>query len=161
MRTSKTVQWEGRITPDPAQRVDDVLFGSQHRRRFQVFLVAGFAILAIVLAAVGIYGVAAYTVTQRAKEVGIRIALGARPTTVILLVLKQGTLPVILGAISGIVGAAALSTLIANLLYGVSPSDINTFSIVLIFILAVGVVSIYVPARRAAKLEPAVVLTEE
>jgi ABC-type antimicrobial peptide transport system permease subunit len=144
-----------------AQRVEDSLFGSQYRRRFQVFLVTGFAILAIVLAAIGIYGVAAYSVTQRAKEVSVRIALGARPADIILLVLKQGTLPVIGGAIAGLVGAAALSRAIASLLFGVSPADINTFSIVLIFILAVGVAAIYVPARRAAKLDPVAVLADE
>jgi putative ABC transport system permease protein len=144
-----------------AQRIEDSLYGSQHRRRFQVFLVTGFATLATVLAAIGIYGVAAYSVTQRAKEISMRIALGARSADIVLLVLKQGTLPVILGAIAGIAGAAALSRVIANLLFGVSPSDINTFSVVLIFILAVGVASIYVPARRAAKLDPAAVLTEE
>ena len=141
--------------------IEDMLFGSQHGRRFQVFLMGGFAILAIVLAAVGIYGVAAYTVTQRGKEISVRIALGARPADVTLLVLKQGTLPVILGAVLGTAGAAALARVIANLLFGVSPSDISTFSIVLIFILVVGVASIYVPARRAAKLDPAAVLTEE
>ena len=144
-----------------AQRIDDLLFGSQSRRRFQVFLVVGFAILATVLAAIGIYGVAAYTVTQRAKEMSIRIALGARPVDIILLVVRQGTLPIIVGAIVGIAGAAALSRVIVSLLFGVGPSDIQTFSMVLMFVLAVGVTSLYVPARRAGKLHPAAVLTEE
>jgi ABC-type antimicrobial peptide transport system permease subunit len=140
-----------------AQRIDDLLFGSQSRRRFQVFLVVGFAILATVLAAIGIYGVAAYTVTQRAKEMSIRIALGARPVDIMLLVVRQGTLPTIVG----IAGAAALSRVIVSLLFGVGPSDIQTFSVVLMFVLAVGVTSLYVPARRAGKLHPAAVLTEE
>jgi len=144
-----------------AQGIEDALYGSQSRRRFQVFLVAGFAVLAILLAAIGIYGVAAYTVTQREKEVGIRIALGANPVDVMLLLVKQATLPVILGAFAGVAGAAALSRVIVNLLFGVSPSDIPTFLGVLLFVLAVGVTSIYVPARRAAKLEPAAALTEE
>jgi predicted permease len=144
-----------------AARIEDVLFGSQARRRFQAFLVAGFAVLAIILAAVGIYGVAAYSVAQRAKEVGIRIALGARPLDVILLVLKQGTLPIVLGAFAGIAGAAELSKLTANLLFGVSPSDLPTFSTVLVLVLAVGAVSIYFPARRASQFDPAAILTEE
>jgi putative ABC transport system permease protein len=144
-----------------AQRIEDLLVGSQSRRRFQVFLLAGFAILAIILAAVGIYGVAAYTVSRRAKEVSIRIALGAKPGEVILLMLKQGTAPVFLGALAGIGGAAALSRVIVNLLFGVSPFDFQTFAFVLIFVFLVGVTSIYLPARRAAKLEPASVLTDE
>jgi putative ABC transport system permease protein len=138
-----------------------LLIGSQSDRRFQVFLVAGFAILAIVVAATGIYGVAAYTVTQRAKEMSIRIALGARPVDVMSLLVKQGILPIVVGAIAGIAGAAALSRVIVNLLFGVSPADLQTFSMVLMFVLAVGVLSIYVPARRAGKLQPAAVLTEE
>jgi putative ABC transport system permease protein len=143
------------------QPIEDILLGSQSSRRFQVFFVAGFAMLAIVLAAVGIYGVAAYSVASRVKEVSIRIALGAKPIDVILLLLKQGTLPVILGALAGIGGAAVLSRAIATLLFGVSPSDLQTFAFVLILVLVVGVTSIYVPARRAARLDPAGVLTEE
>src|SRR5262249_39560934 len=140
-----------------AQEIEDLLFGSQSGRRFQAYLVGGFATLAIVLAAVGIYGVAAYTVTQRAKEISIRIALGAKPVDVILLVLKQGTLPVIVGVFAGVGGAAALSRIIVSLLFGVTPSDIQTFSLVLIFVFTVAVTSIYVPARRATKLDPAAV----
>jgi predicted lysophospholipase L1 biosynthesis ABC-type transport system permease subunit len=144
-----------------ALRAEDMLFGSESRRRFQTVLLGGFALLAVFLAVIGIYGVAAYTVTQRAREVGIRLALGARPVDVVLLVLRQGMFTIIAGTLAGLAAAAALSKLMAGLLFGVSPSDASTFSGVLFLVLAIGVLSVYLPARSASKVDPAIVLSEE
>ena len=113
------------------------------------------------LAAIGIYGVAAYTVTRRAREVGIRLALGAHRAEVILLVLRQGMVTIAAGAIAGAFAAIALSRLLANLLFGVSPSDSPTFIGALLFVLLVGVLSIYWPARAGSRVDPVIVLSEE
>ena len=142
-------------------RIEELLSTSESGRRFQTFLLAGFAIVAAFLAAIGIYGVAAYTVTRRAREVGIRLALGAHPTEVILLVLRQGMVTIAAGAIAGAFAAIALSRLLANLLFGVSPSDSPTFIGALLFVLLVGVLSIYWPARAASRVDPVIVLSEE
>ncbi len=142
-------------------RGEDMLFGSETRRRFQTFLLGGFAVLAAFLAAIGIYGVAAYTVMRRSREVGIRLALGARRADVVLMILRQGMFTIVAGAIVGMLTAAALSRLLASLLFGVSPSDSSTFSSVLSLVLLIGVLSVYLPARAASRVDPAIVLTEE
>jgi putative ABC transport system permease protein len=145
----------------PALRAEDTLFGSETRRRFQTSLLAGFAILAVFLAAIGIYGVVAYTVRRRAREIGIRIALGARPSDVVLAVVKQGMFTIVAGAIAGVVAAGALSRLLASLLFGVTPSDTSTFSAVVFLVLLVGILSVYLPTRAASRLDPVIVLNEE
>jgi putative ABC transport system permease protein len=144
-----------------ALRAEDMLFGSETRRGFQTFLLAGFALLAVFLAAIGIYGVAAYTVMRRAREVGIRVALGARPAHVVLMVLRQGMFTIIAGATTGVLAAAALSRVLAGLLFDVSPSDPSTFSGVLSLVILVGALSVYLPARAASKVDPVIVLNEE
>src|SRR5262249_13966459 len=98
-----------------AGRVQDLVTGSQSRRRLQTFLLAAFASIAVFLAAIGIYGVIAYAVAQRAREVGIRLALGARHTDVVLLIVKQGAVTILAGILAGVLGASGLSRLVANL----------------------------------------------
>jgi putative ABC transport system permease protein len=142
-------------------RLEDMLSDAQTGRRFQTFVLSSFALLAMFLAAVGIYAVSAYTVTQRVREIGIRIALGARPSDVVAMIAKQGMLTIVVGAIVGVIGSAALAKALAILLFGVSPLDLPTFAAVLGLVVFVGFVSAYVPSRRASRVDPLVALTDE
>jgi putative ABC transport system permease protein len=144
-----------------AGRVQDLVTGSQSGRRLQTFLLAAFAGIAVFLAAIGIYGVIAYAVAQRAREVGIRLALGARHADVVLLIVKQGAATILAGIIAGVLGASGLARLVSNLLFGVSPSDVPTFSAVLALVFLVAIVSAYLPARRASRVDPAIALSNE
>ena len=141
--------------------MEEMVAESGSLRRFDMWLIGAFAGLALVLAAVGIYGVMAYSVSQRTREIGIRIALGAQRQSVLRLILGQGAKLAVAGVIVGLIGAFALTRLMASLLYGVSPRDLATFSVVpwLIFILILG--GCYIPARRAAKVDPMVALRYE
>jgi putative ABC transport system permease protein len=140
-----------------AARVED----SIARPRLSVLLLSGFSALALVLAAIGIYGVMAYTVAQRTREIGVRMALGADPANVERLVVRQGMQPALLGVAVGLVGAFAASRLIASLLYGVSAVDPVTFALVPVFLAAVALLATYLPARRATRVLPSVALQSE
>ena len=130
-------------------------------RRFDMWLIGGFAGLALALAAIGIYGVMAYSVSHRTREIGIRMALGAQQTSVLRLVMVQGAKLAIAGVITGLIGAFALTRLMESLLYGVSPRDWTTFSVVPLIVLAMILAGCYIPARRAAKVDPMVALRYE
>jgi predicted permease len=136
--------------------VDEELGG-----RTQVLqLLGGFAALALVLAAVGIYGVLAYLVSQRRREIGLRMALGAGRWTVAAAVARQAAGFTVIGVIAGAAGASAATRLIATLLYGVSPLDLRTFAAVALLLVIVALAAAFVPARRAAAVSPAVALRE-
>jgi ABC-type antimicrobial peptide transport system permease subunit len=125
------------------------------------FLLAAFAATALVLAALGIYGVIAYSVVQRTREMGIRVALGARAEDVLRLVMRQGLTPVLIGLAIGLGAAAAGSRVLRSLLYGVAATDVATYAVVAGFLAAVAAAASYVPARRAARSDPMMALREE
>jgi putative ABC transport system permease protein len=131
------------------------------RPRLSVWLLTGFSALALVLAAIGIYGVMAYTVAQRTREIGVRMALGADPRNVKRLIVRQGMQPALLGVGVGLVAAIAASRLIASLLYGVSAVDPVTFVLVPLFLVGIALLATYVPARRATHVPPTVALQSE
>ena len=122
--------------------------------RFSMTLLALFAAIATVLAAVGLYAVMAYAVSQRRQELGVRMALGAEPRAVLGLVVGHGMRVAAIGIVAGLVGAFFASTLLRRLLYGVSPTDVTTFAGVAVLLLGVAFLASYLPARRAARLDP-------
>ncbi|HEX6052964.1 MAG TPA: ABC transporter permease [Gemmatimonadaceae bacterium] len=141
--------------------MDDVFADSVARQRFLAQLLGIFAALALALAAVGTYGVLSYLVTERQREIGIRMALGANRTNVLSLVLRQGLSTTVIGLVLGIGGAMGLTRLATSLLFEVKPTDPLTFGAVAGVITLVALVACVVPARRATKVDPIVALREE
>jgi putative ABC transport system permease protein len=139
--------------------MDDVVANSLGTRRVSMQLFAVFGCAALLLAALGIYGVMAYSVAQRTHEIGIRMALGAQKSDVLRLVVSQGMMLAAIGVVVGLVGALGLTRVISNLLFGVGASDPTTFIVISLLLIAVAFVACYLPARRAAKLDPVIALT--
>jgi putative ABC transport system permease protein len=124
-------------------------------------LLGVFSVIALVLATAGIYGVMAYFVTQRTREIGVRIALGAQWRDVLKLILRSGMTLVVLGLTIGLAGALALTRLMATLLFEVSPTDPITFGGVALCVILATLLACYIPARRATKVDPMVALRYE
>ena len=141
--------------------MDDVIAQSMSPQRFNVQLLAAFAGLALVLAAVGIYGVLSYTVRRRIREIGIRMALGASQSDILRLVVTDGMKPILIGVAAGLIAAVALSRLVASLLFGVPATDPLTFTAVSLLLLVVGIAANTLPAYRATRVEPTQTLREE
>jgi Acidobacterial duplicated orphan permease len=144
-----------------ARTIDQLLGESVARPRFYMLLLGAFALCALVLAAIGIYGVMAYVVGQRTHEIGVRMALGARGTQVLHEVVARGMRPAVVGLVLGLAGALALTGVLSKLLYGVSATDPLTFVGVAIVLGAVALLANWIPARRAARVDPAIALRSE
>jgi putative ABC transport system permease protein len=143
------------------QTMDSLLKGELASQRFNAALLAAFAIFAVFLAAIGIYGVMAYSVHQRVREVAIRMALGAEPRDVLWMILSRGLVLAATGLVFGLTGAFALTRLLGTLLYKVRPSDPATFVGVTLALLAVALAACWIPARRAMRVDPMIALRYE
>ncbi len=141
--------------------MDDVVANSLGTRRVSMQLFAVFAIAALLLAAIGIYGVMAYTVTQRTQEIGIRMALGAQRSDVLGLVVRQGMTLAAIGVVAGLIGAFGLTRVMASLLFNVRPDDPATFLAISLLLVAVAFLACYLPARRATQVNPIQALRTE
>jgi putative ABC transport system permease protein len=152
---------------DPSQAVFEVatmeglLSGAIAKQRFVMLLLAGFAALALALAAIGIFGVMAYTVAQRTQEIGIRMALGAQTGDVLRLVVRQGMRPALVGIGIGLAAALGLTRLVKTLLFGVTATDPLTFIVISLLLISVALPACWIPARRATKVDPMVALRDE
>lgn len=149
------------LAVDRVRFMDDVVEDSLAQRRFALLLVGGFALLAAMLAAIGIYGVVSYSVATRTRELGLRMALGAQRRDVIGLVLRESFSKVAPGLAAGFLLAFALTRLMATLLYRVAATDPLTYCAAAIFLTAVAMLAVYVPARRATRIDPMTALREQ
>ena len=140
--------------------MNDILDQSLASRRFSADLVGGFAGLAVLLASVGIYGLLAYMVGQRSREIGIRMALGARREDILRMFLRKGVALAGVGIVAGLVVSASTASMMASLLYGVRPHDPAVFLIVPLLLFAIAVLASYLPARRATKVNPMIAFRE-
>jgi ABC-type antimicrobial peptide transport system permease subunit len=141
--------------------LDQVFSSSLDQHRFSLVIFAVFGTAALLLAAMGIYGVTSYAVAQRRQEIGIRMALGAQMSDVLKLVLKNGMSLALIGAAVGVAGAVATTRVMSSLLFGVAPTDFPTFAAVVVVLVLVAFVACYIPARRATKVDPLVALRYE
>jgi predicted permease len=147
--------------PASFQTFQQVYSASLGSRKFNVMLIGFFGITALLLAAAGVFGVIAYSVSRRTREFGVRLALGATSGDVLRMVLGQGTRTILIGVAIGIVGSFALTRTVSSLLFGVTATDPVTFAGVTLLLIAVALLACYIPARRATKVDPMVALREE
>jgi putative ABC transport system permease protein len=141
--------------------METILAESIARQRFSMLLLAIFAGVALVLAAVGIYGVMSYSVAQRTHEIGIRMALGAQTMTVLKLAIGYGLKLVLAGIAIGLIAAFALTRVMSTLLFGVTATDPTTFALISLLLIAVAAIASYIPARRATRVNPIIALRYE
>jgi putative ABC transport system permease protein len=138
----------------PTKTMEQIVEQSVESRRFQMYIAAGFAAAALLLASLGIYGVIAFTVARRTTEIGIRMALGAPSLKLRAMILRQGIMPAVAGVAAGVLAATFLGRVISSQLYGVAPSDPVTIIAVAAILLTVAVCACWFPAQRAARIEP-------
>jgi len=142
-------------------RIDDIFDRGLISPRFNVTLVAVFALVAVALAAVGVFGVIAYTVANRTREIGVRMALGATPGGIVLDVVRRGMFLAAIGMALGLAGSLAIGRLLESLLYGLPSRDVPTLATTLAVFTVVALVACWVPARRAARVDPIAALRTE
>jgi predicted permease len=148
-------------TINDVRTMGDVVAESLSRQRFQMTLIGTFAVLALVLATVGLYGVLALIVGQRRREIGVRLALGASPRAVVRMLLGEGARVAGVGVVIGLAGAFALTRVLRSLLYGISSTDLATFAAAAVFVGVVALAATWMPARRAARVDPRTALASE
>jgi putative ABC transport system permease protein len=141
--------------------IEDIIADSTGEPRFRSFLIAGFALLALLLAGVGVYGLISFTVTQRVPEIGVRLALGASPRQVFTQVIGHGLRLAAIGVVLGLVGAAAATTLVQSLLFNTSATEPLVYISLSVLLLAMAAIACYVPARRAMRVDPMTALRSE
>jgi putative ABC transport system permease protein len=141
------------------ERLSDVVSESLAMRRFSMMLIAVFALTALFLAALGVYGVISCLVSERTHEIGLRLALGADRADVMRMVMRQGARLAIAGALVGLIGAAIVSHSLASVLIGVSPNDPLTYALATALLTLVALAGSYLPARRAIRVDPMVALS--
>jgi len=141
--------------------MNQLLAAAVASRRFNMELIGVFAVTALLLAAAGLYAVIAYLVSQRTREIGIRLALGASPRHILRLLMGQGMKLTLIGVAIGFVGAIGSTRLMRSLLFAVAPNDLVTFGISSIVLIAVALLACFIPARRATKVDPLVALRYE
>ncbi|MBA2303750.1 MAG: ABC transporter permease [Acidobacteria bacterium] len=146
---------------DSVQPLEDIVSESVAGPRFRTLLLAAFAITALVLAAIGVYGLISYSVAQRTREIGIRVALGARPAQVVGPIVREGMRMALIGVGVGLVGALAATKVIAAFLFGVEATDPLTFAVVAALLLLVALLASYIPSRRALRVDPLTALKAE
>jgi ABC-type antimicrobial peptide transport system permease subunit len=152
---------DGQLAIAKPRSMEQVIGDATARQTFNMTLLGVFAAIAVLLAAIGIYGLMAYSVQQRTQEIGIRMALGAEQPQMVRLIVRQGAKLAIAGVAVGVAGAYGLTRLLASLLYRIQPGDPGTFVGAALLLAGIAIIAAYVPARRATKIDPVVALRYE
>ena len=141
--------------------IDELVSRSLGERRFNLLLLGSFAVIALTLASIGIYGVMSFSISRRTHEFGVRMALGAQTVDVITLVLREGMILTMIGVAVGLAASLALTRLLSSLLFGVTATDPVTFVVISLVLAGVALTACFVPARRATKVDPMIALRYE
>jgi predicted permease len=157
----KIREMDSSMTVFDVQTMSDRMSASLARQRFSTLMLTAFAAFALLLAVVGVYGVMSHLVAQGSHDIGVRMALGAERRNILLMILRQGAELTVAGSILGLIGAVALTRVMASLLFGVSTTDLVTFSAVPLILIGTAMVASYFPALRATRVDPVVALRDE